>query len=94
MFALVISGTQSNTAPSLQAVQSRILRHGYATYTHNPKWMEPLKANFKGMNENLVMNCFSQLSALIADIITLNISNLSELRMMTYTTEQIFVPLN
>ena len=51
-----------------------------------------LKANFKEMKENLIMNCFSPLSADTADIITLNTSYLSELRMMTYTTEQIFIP--
>ena len=42
-----------------------------------------LKANFKEMKENLIMNHFSPLSAVIADIITPNRSYLSEVKMMT-----------
>lgn len=43
-----------------------------------------LKANFKEMKENLIMNRFSPLSAIVTDIITPNRSYLSEVKMMTH----------
>ena len=83
MFVLAVSGSQSNAVPSLQALQNHILRCDCYLKTQS-KMDRALKANFKGMKENFLMNCFSQLWAVTADITSLNASNLSELRMMAH----------
>lgn len=84
---LVVSRTQSIFANSSELHFDVVM----ALNTQS-KMDKVLKANFKEVKGNLLMNCFP-LAAVIADIITLSTSNPSELRMMTYATEQIFIPL-
>ena len=75
-FTLVVSRIQK----TLQTVQSYILTCPLNTQS---KMDKALKANFKEMKENLIMNHFSPLSAVITDTITPNRSYLSEVKMMT-----------
>lgn len=71
LFTRTVSGPQSSIIPSWQAVQSHILT--WLCYLNTQSKMDKaLKANFKRMKENFMIYCFSPLTAVLVDIITLN----------------------